>query len=167
MRTMPDPEEVRCQIRSAFPSRPFFGAVIGDCKCDECTELEKSLRHQKWDALGDETMDSQFGSLPLLTPEAFATFLPAWLARSLEDLDAKEQKFREWTLYAIGLYHIEEDGPDELSRQIGWLRQRADRLTPEQIEAVATLLHLIEQCAPVSEWDRESIKRGLDLVWER
>jgi hypothetical protein len=57
-------------------------------------------------------MDEHFGSLPLLSPEAFATFLPAWLTRSLRDLDAKDQKFREWTLYQLALYHEDEDGPD-------------------------------------------------------
>jgi hypothetical protein len=107
---MPDPDEVRRQIRSAFPAEPFYVAVTGGCPCDECAELTKSLCRQKWDALDNETMDAQFGSLPLLSPEAFSTFLPAWLMRSLDDLDAEEQKSREWTLYAVALYHGEEEG---------------------------------------------------------
>jgi hypothetical protein len=94
---MPDPEEVRRQIRSAFPTEPFLGPVTGGCKCLECTELTESLRHRKWDALDNQTMDAQFGSLPLLSPEAFSTFLPAWLMRSLDN---------------------KADGADELSRSI-------------------------------------------------
>jgi hypothetical protein len=112
-------------------------------------------------------MDAQFGSLPLLSPEAFSTFLPAWLMRSLDDFDAGEQKFLEWTLYEVALYHDEDDGADELSRRIDMLRWRAERLTREQIDTIAAFLRLIQHHAPLSEWDRESITRALELVWER
>lgn len=167
MKIMSDLDEIRRQIRSAFPSETFFGAVTNGCKCDECAELVRNLRYQKWDDLNNETMDAQFGSLPLLSPEAFSMFIPAWLMRSLDNLEAEEQQFCEWTLYAFALYHHEEDSADDLSHKIDRMRSRAERLTREQIHAVAAFLRLIQHRTSLSEWDRESIRRALELVWGR
>jgi hypothetical protein len=61
------------------------------------------LRHKSWHEIDDETMDVQFGSLPLLASDAFWAFLPAWLMRSLYALDADQHNIREWTLYALAL----------------------------------------------------------------
>ena len=129
---MPEADDVRQHIQSAFPARVFFGSITNGCKCDECAELSKSLRQRSWDTLSDNTMDAQFGSLPLLFPEAFAAFLPAWLMRSLDNVDTEQQKFREWTLYALAVYHDEEEGVEELSLKTDRLRSRADRSPPEQ-----------------------------------
>ena len=109
-------------------------------------------------------MDAQLGSLPLLSPEAFAAFLPAWLMRSLDNVDTEQQKFREWTLYELALYHDEEEGVEELSRKTDRLRWRAERFTTEQIGTIRALLHFIRDHAPLSEWDREIINRAIDNV---
>ena len=163
---MPEVDDVRRHIQAAFPARAFFGPITGGCKCDECAELSKSLRQQSWDTLSDNTMDAQFGSLPLLSPEAFAAYLPAWLMRSLDSPDNEQQKFREWTLYTLALYHDVEDGVEELLRKTDWLRWRAERLTPEQIAAIGAFLQFIRDHARISDWDRESIDRAIDVVWD-
>jgi hypothetical protein len=160
-------EEVGWQIRSAFPPEPFFAPITDGCKCDECYDLATRLSHQTWDALDDETMDAHFGSLPLLSAEAFSAFLPVWLMRSLDDLEAEQQKFREWTLYAIALYDDDQDGPDELTQSINRFRWHAERLSPQQVAADRSFLRLTLDVAAITEWDRESITRALDRVWER
>ena len=164
---MREVEALLQKIESSFPAERFFGPVTGGCACDECSALTNSFRHEAWNTLTDQVMDERFGSLPLLSPEAFATFLPAWLTRSLRDLDAKDQKFREWTLYQLALYHEDEDGPDDFTRITQRLRRDSEQLTPEQVELVGDFLRLIRERACISEFDDESIGRSLELVWER
>lgn len=162
---MANAEQLHQQIRSAFPAATFLGSVTSGCKCDECAELAQSLRHKSWDAIDDETMDLQFGSLPLLSSEAFSAFLPAWLVRSLDSLDADQQKFREWTLYALALYHDGEyDDADDLPEKTDKLRWQYETLTPEQVRVVEQLLTLIRDQARITDWDRESIDRVLHLI---
>jgi hypothetical protein len=163
---MPDVEQVRQLIRSAFPSQTFFGVVTGGCRCDECTGLESSLRHKSWEELPDETIDVQFGSLPLLSAGAFQAFLPAWLIRSLYDHDARDHKIREWMLYELALYHLDDDPPEDLFRKTERLRERSEHLTPGTLAAVRAVLTFIQEHCPISDWDRESIDRAVDLVWQ-
>jgi len=161
----PDRVEVCRLIHLAFPSEPFEGVVTRGCKCDECEELQKSLRGHSWTDLTDETFEAQFGGLPLLSPEAFRSFLPAWLVRSLNHLEARDQRIREWTLYELAVYHDDDDEPSDLSRQTERPRLRKECLSPEQTRTVRTFLMLVEGAAGISEWDRESIRRALELVW--
>ena len=158
-------DEVREQVEAAFPAKPFLSPVTSGCTCYECTGVETLLRGRSWDELDNTALDAQFGSLPLLMPDALAAFLPAWLLRSLRDLDAKDQKFREWTLYELALYHDEGDGPDELLRKTERLRRRAGPFTPDQRDAIASFLRFMHDRARISDWDRESITRALGVVW--
>lgn len=158
-------DELQELISAAFPAQRFYGPVTDGCKCDECAELAASLRHKSWDEIDDETMDAQFGSLPLLASDAFWAFLPAWLMRSLEALDADQHKIREWTLYALALYHDNEyDDADELPDKTNRLRWQYERLTPEQARAIEQFLLLIRDHAPISLRDKESIERALPLL---
>jgi hypothetical protein len=108
-----------------------------------------------WDKISDEVMDVQFGSLPLLTTEAFQAFLPAWLLRSLAGLDLEEHKVREWTLGQLTVYHEgESEDEEDLTRAIDRVRSRADALTRDQVESVRDFLELMREKAAVSDWDR-------------
>jgi len=168
MAAMRDADELRKRIRDAFPAEQYFGPVTNGCTCEECTAPANALLHQRWDALSDETLEEQFGSLPLLSPEALAAFLPAWMIRSLDNLDLSEQKIREWTLYELALYYDEKtDEPDELPSRIDRLRRRAAALMPQQIGVVARFLRFVQDHAAIAEWDRESIRRGLEVAWQR
>lgn len=110
-------------------------------------------------------MDAAFGALPLLSREAFPVFLPAWLMRSLDNLDAEQHKFREWTLYTLALYHNpEHDEADELPDKCDRLIRRYEGLTPEQVTAVSRFLRMVRDHARISEWDRQSIDRALDVL---
>jgi hypothetical protein len=74
---MPDAEQVERLIQSAFPPAPFSGHITSGCDCDECVQLERSLKNLSWQDISDDVMDVQFGFLPLLSPEALQAFLPA------------------------------------------------------------------------------------------
>lgn len=165
---MGDIEELRQSIRRAFPAQRFYGPITDGCKCDECAELADSLRDRSWDAIDDGTMEVQFGALPLLSRDAFSAFLPAWLMRSLDALDADEQKIREWTLYALALYYdSDEDDADELLDKTNRLRWQYERLTPEQVNVIQQVLLQIRDRACISKWDRESIDLALPILDEQ
>jgi hypothetical protein len=152
------------QIRAEFPPERFVGSVTSGCTCDECMELAKRLRHQSWDTVGDDTMEAQFGSLPLLSQDALLAFLPAWLTRSLRDLGANEQKFPEWTLYSLALYYdAEKDDPSDLAAKTERLQRLYETLKRGQMLVVENWLNFIRRHAKVSDWDRESIDGALHL----
>jgi hypothetical protein len=65
---------------------------------DDDLDLRDNLHARRWDDVATEVIDRQASGLPLLTPEAFAAFLPAWHMRSLERLD-RDNLVREFTVY--------------------------------------------------------------------
>jgi hypothetical protein len=79
------------QIATAFP--PFLPAQpITTCGCEECQDVRANLGHLRWNEILPTATDKQFGSLPLLTDEAFHALLPAFLFCALEDINP-ENKF--------------------------------------------------------------------------
>lgn len=88
--------------------------------------------------------------------------------RSLDALDADEQKVREWTLYALALYYdSDEDDADELLDKANRLRWQYERLTPEQVKVIRQVLLQIRDRACISKWDRESIDLALPILDEQ
>jgi hypothetical protein len=67
-----DAEQLRSQIRQAFPVSEFYGPITS-CDCEECTEIRDVLRHKKWDRISAAFLD-YICSPMLLTPEAFQAF---------------------------------------------------------------------------------------------
>lgn len=67
-------------MRLAFANEPFQGiAAAHDCL--ECDELRHFLEGKSWRDLDEEALWEV--ELPLLTPEAYHAFLPAWLWHGL------------------------------------------------------------------------------------
>jgi len=95
---------LRGAIQSAFPVNVFQDAVTpvdGEQwaeEIDDELDLRDNLRGRAWNEVPVEVIDRQAGGLPLLAKEAFKVFLPAWLVRSLDNLDG-ENKVREFTIY--------------------------------------------------------------------
>lgn len=141
-------ERLREQILSAFPPELFTGSVTSGCTCDECAGLAAKLRHQSWITISDEVIEAEFGSLPLLSEEAFRAFLPTWLTQSLLRLEDKEQKVRAWTLYKLALYlDPATDTPQEVAGEKQRLRHLYERLGPEQVCAVEQWLQFLGEHA--------------------
>lgn len=161
---MSDVEEVIRQIRLAFPSEPYR-EMVTSCDCDECTEVDRCLEGRRWDEVSGEVVDAQFGSLPLLSPPAFQAFLPAWLLRSLDQLDARFSDVREWTLFSLGVYQSEDDRPEDQRKRMTRLVEREERFSADQITAVRAFLKIVMKHSAITDLDRASIIRALDLVW--
>jgi hypothetical protein len=96
---------LRHAIATAFPSAVLFQGAVTPAddeqwaeEIDEDLDLRDNLKGRAWKDVPDEIIDRNAGGLPLLTPAAFAAFLPAWLMRSLDRLD-DENEVRELTVY--------------------------------------------------------------------
>lgn len=139
--------------------------MVTACDCDECTEVERCLEGRRWDEISGEVVDAQLGSLPLLSPQAFQAFLPAWLLRSLDHLDARSNDVREWTLFSLAVYQRERDKPEHRRKRITRLIEREERFSADQVAAVRAFLKIAMKHSHITDGDRESIIRALDLVW--
>ena len=79
------------QIAATFPPK-LSTQPITTCDCNECQEIRANLGHLRWVDILPPVAEKTFGTLPLLTDEAFQSLLPAFLFRALEDI-SPENKF--------------------------------------------------------------------------
>jgi hypothetical protein len=106
-------------------------------------------------------IDNQFGSLPLLTDEAFQALLPAFLFRALDDIDP-ENKFLEWSLYALcGAYEEDEVTTEAADTK---LRKRIARFTEPQRASVRAFLSLVT-AAPDLAFHHAPIAHAVATIW--
>lgn len=82
-------------------------------------------------------IEAQAGSLPLLSPEAFAYFLPAYLLYALDHFSPKALPTE------MMIYHLAPDEPRD-EEHVGYRRERLRSLTREHIEVVEQFLSLVE-----------------------
>jgi hypothetical protein len=99
---MPDStENLRQHILRAFAHAPYPGDDrIAKCpreQCRECETIRQDLRGQTPSRLSEEILDRT--SLPLLLPEAFRYFIPAYMSYSAEHPDSSIANF---TIMSLG-----------------------------------------------------------------
>ena len=81
------------QIASVFP--PILPSQpITTCDCEECLDVRGNLGHLPWKDILPPAVEKHFGSLPLLTDDAFQALLPAFLFRALDDISPEN---KSWT----------------------------------------------------------------------
>ncbi len=102
---------LRESIRRFFPAQPYKGKVTDHdgefpdhfdeetAILDDEKELYEALRGKAWTAVPNEIFQHQPSGYGLLTDEAFAAFLAAWLMRSLDNMDA-ENEVRDFVVYS-------------------------------------------------------------------
>jgi hypothetical protein len=69
-----------------FPQRLVSG-VIAPHECEECSTLRQHLAPRTWSEVSDGFTEQYSGSLPLLSPDAYNAYLPAWLRAALHKPD--------------------------------------------------------------------------------
>jgi hypothetical protein len=141
---MTDPE-LRDQIRQTFPAVRFDGRVTS-CDCAECTDIERELRHRRWDEISVAYLD--FTCTPtLFTPGGFQAFLPAYMLRGLDDL-SEDSVVAEFTLYILCPPVPEEDDDGNLlSRDVKYLLERVSLMSPAQTQAIRAFLTFVQENA--------------------
>lgn len=82
---MTSQQALAAELQRAFPPEPFRGVAAAH-SCLECDEIRHYLTGKSWRDLDEEHLFSI--ALPLLTPEGYRAFLPAWLWHGLHDPEA-------------------------------------------------------------------------------
>ena len=122
---------LRSRIRAAFPDSTFNGPITGvdglmNEELDEQRALYAALRDKKWSEVPTAVIDNNPDGVVLLTDEAFAAFLPAWLDRALT-----HEKVRELMVYVFS--------PD-VHKSTERTGHRIEHLSPPQKEALLAFL---------------------------
>jgi hypothetical protein len=159
-------QELREQIRSAFPASPFSGTITS-CSCDECAYLRNELSPKRWDEVPTDFLD--FTCSPnLLGPDAKRAFVPAYMLRALDDLSG-DRTVMEFTVYSLCPGDSEWDGrhPELFQGEDGLaeLRGLAQGMTTAQIQAIREFLLFVRDKASNGAWLRPFIDSALDKVW--
>lgn len=103
---------LREMVRRAFPADPYFGNVTNYDKdlqqeltekneaLDEDQDLYRMLRGRGWTEIPKYFLYSHPDGYVLLSEDAFSAFLPAWLLRALDNVEA-EDEVRNFLVYAF------------------------------------------------------------------
>lgn len=147
-----DAELVQAKIRAAFGDSVFCGAITPadrrlDEELDEEQALYGTLHGKKWSEVPASFVGSYPDGIVLLTDDAFAAFLPAWLTCALQN-----KAVREMMIYTFA--------PREPSERTN---RRIRSLTSPQREALkAFLAHCVE--AESSGFIKERARKALARV---
>jgi hypothetical protein len=147
-------DELRGQIRDAFPAETFGGAIT-ECDCEECLDIRAGLRNKRWDEIPAAFLD--FTCSPtLLEAEAYRAFLPAYMLRALDNL-SEDSVVTEFTVYSLCPHENHYKGP--------WLQERVRLMNPYQIEAIRAFLLFAQEHSEEGDWFRPMVARALEEVW--
>jgi hypothetical protein len=147
-----DAELVQAKIRAAFPDSVFSGSITPadgrlNEELDEERALYSALHGKKWTDIAASFIGGYPDGVVLLTDEAFATFLPAWLTCALQNKEVRE----------LMVYTFSPREPSERSDR------RVRNLTSSQREALRAFL---AYCLEVesSNFVKERARRALARV---
>jgi hypothetical protein len=158
-------QELRDQIREAFPAARFYGPIT-PCDCEECTDIREGLRHKRWDEIPTAFLDSTC-SPTLLTPEAFTAFIPAYLLRALDNYLDRYSVIVEFTVYSLCSNPAKNGAEDEsgYAKEVSGRLERARLMNPLQIQVIREFLVFVQKNAGNAEWFRPFITDALEKVW--
>jgi hypothetical protein len=150
-------------VEQAFPAepRPKDERLVGHV-CSECDGLRAVVQGMRWTDLADVLVDENFDKLPLLTPEAFCYFVPAYIRRAVRDpveAGLGFSKVLEFTVYSLCDRELPADR---------WWCERVGRFTPKQEHIIAEFLKWVVRTGEELELDDFEIddaRRGLEKYW--
>lgn len=85
------------RIATAFETNAAPPDRIVVHECLECEEVSRDFAGQRWTELSWDVLESHHDSIPLLSPEAFAYYLPAYLTAAVKD----RARFGDVVLYNL------------------------------------------------------------------
>ena len=96
---MPDPTVLKELVRSTFAEAAFpRGIDTAGHDCDECDGIRKAFDRQAPFSLPADVLEYHYDSLPMMTPEAFHHFLPAYLTFAIDHPDSLVAQFAWFSL---------------------------------------------------------------------
>jgi hypothetical protein len=139
--------ELREVIQRSFPAEIYDGVIthyddkLDDPEFDEEKELYEVLKGTRWTDVPQQLLDNKPDGYVRLADEAFAAFIAAWLTRSLENIDGKNE-VRDFVVYAFSPKH------DLVPDTTEFILQRMRALTPNQRNALRSLLKEFAESDP-------------------
>jgi len=138
------PADLSKKLERVFPPERFRRLVAAH-DCEECDAIRATFSHKAWTDVLDAELDAHDGVLPLLTPEAYCAFLPAWIRRGLWEPDGG--------VATMALINMESS-------------EHVDRFTPLQRTVLLECVQHIHQSDPFRVQDEESL-RELESIQQR
>ncbi len=154
-----DREELKLMIKNAFAPVPSPGlADVADSHhCDECRGVVAAFQHTTWQTISPALIDANYDKLPLLFPNAYHHFLPAFLLRSL---DAPGELTWEYTFYTLTPKNVSAN-PKEVMQQ-RWDDERTKLFNSAQLNCIIAYLEFQS-----TEFDRLEIWLATEKVMAR
>ena len=96
---MPEARDLKDLVRSAFAEASFpRGADTAGHDCEECDGIRRAFNRQAPFSLPGDVLEYHHDSLPMMTPEAFHHFLPAYLIYAIDHPDSLVAEFAWFSL---------------------------------------------------------------------
>ena len=155
-------DELRKLIRHAFPAEAYTGRItpcddeLDDPDLDDEKDLYEALKGRRWTDLPQRFLDNQPDGYVLLIDEAFGAFLPAWLIRSLENIDG-ENEVRDFVVYTFSPKH------DMVPDTTDFILHRLRTLSPEQRHVLHSLFVEFAERDP-SAFQRKLASEAITLL---
>lgn len=125
---MKEPPNARERLRAAFTGPPPVGLrAIAPHACPECDALAKDLNGRSFGEVAPDALARHADALPLLSPEAFRHYLPAWLLYGLDHPDD--------AVMEMAIYHLTPSPALRLDSGDYW-EARFGVLSPEERAAI-------------------------------
>jgi hypothetical protein len=128
--------------------------LIAPHDCDECRQVCVDFASIEWAAAPDVTIETHPSALSLMSPEAYAYFLPAYLLYAVAHF-THDALPSEMTVYSLAFGEPSSDVMHE------WHRGRLKFFTAAQLETLERFLILIENDATFGDYiGKEEIASG-------
>lgn len=105
---------------------------------DDDLDLAQNLKGKSWTSIPRDFVERHYSDLPLLTPLAFASFLPAWLLCALETLDGTND-VRDHVVF----HFFPHESDRKFPILAAWREDRLNRLSEEQRSVIRRFLEFV------------------------
>ena len=144
---IPTSANYKKDLARAFPAERFRGLVAAhDCK--ECDEIRAKFSNRAWTDISTVDLAEYDDVLPLLTPEAYCAFLPAWIYQALDDPEGGPATMAlinmENSEHVVSFSHAQRS---ILIECVQWIHQ-ADPFRTQDEESTGELTNLVKRWQP-------------------
>ena len=125
-------DALEAKITRAFDAQPIPSGIVTH-QCEECERLSADFRSVAWPDLPEAVIEQHSADLPLLSPAAFAYYVPAYLRFALHDFN-RDSRVLQFLVYNIA--PSDDENPE-------WKRERFRYFTREQADVLQEFLQLV------------------------
>lgn len=126
-------EALKQKIFASFENVAYPKEKIAPHECEECIEVCETFKNKNWKTILPEILQTNYGIIPLFSPEAFQHFLPAYLIFSLNNFD-EDDTVCQFTTYAIA----PKNG--DVKERLEYWRDKFAHFTSEQMSCIYEFL---------------------------